>query len=196
MESLRLRWNRFPTPSTGCEMPSDASDREELLHVCGLHQEDHFAWVQLYDLVRSILFRSHQALPLDRNSSAWSPEDLTQEVWINFRKNPEKLDRWNASRGSFAAYVRIIARQLVLRASRRKRPKQAELDSLPCTCCIKAVTIEWDLSIREIRLSLTNREGERLDELLAAGKSSIFGDAYRRKLDERIKKKIRSHFSA
>jgi hypothetical protein len=170
-----------------CAMPS-TEFISTLLSACLSGDPD--AWVCLYTLLGSILMIKAGAtpsFPLFNCAMDW--EDVVLEVWADLRKNPEKLNRWDSSRGSFVSYVRAIARQLAQRACRRRRPRLAEKGEL-FWVCDPVLGIGWDFSIRQLRHILTRRENERLDELLIIGSTSQFSDVYRRKLDQHIRAKV------
>ncbi|HZC23878.1 MAG TPA: sigma-70 family RNA polymerase sigma factor, partial [Candidatus Binatia bacterium] len=77
-------------------------------------------------------------------------EDVLQEVFMQFWRNPEVFD---ASRGSLAGWLAVIARNRAIDLVRKRRP-ESELSDVVVSVEPDLVQAEWNLVLGKIRGAL------------------------------------------
>lgn len=89
--------------------------------IARIYSGDEGAMAQLYDLYSHLVY----AVALRVLSDSSAAEDILQDVFVQLWRNPQAFD---ASRGSLAAWLTVIARNRAIDQLRKKRPAMEAID--------------------------------------------------------------------
>jgi RNA polymerase sigma-70 factor, ECF subfamily len=146
-----LQWSWIARKSEGA-MDCAASPDAELAK--RLRQRDEHAFLNLYDLYRSVVFR----FLMHMTGSSAAAEELTQEVFVVILDaiSAGNIEQFDPQRGTWEGYLLGIARNLA-RTERRKTHRVTSLDNI-------LETPEWSLHLQ--KLYETSHVGN-IEDLLA-----------------------------
>ena len=113
---------------------------------------------QIYDRYSAVVY----AVALRVLGDAAAAEDVLQEIFMQLWRNPSAFD---ASRGSLAPWLAVIARNRALDALRKRKP-QTEIDET-------TVSVEPDLAADADRMRVAEKVRSTLKQMPAAQRGAL-----------------------
>src|SRR5215467_6909304 len=154
--------SRVSWPSSAGSEPRGiglASTRQELSVsdaeiLARIHSGDEGAMALLYDRYSPVVY----AVALRVLSDGSAAEDILQDVFIQLWRNPQTF---NASRGSLAAWLAVIARNRAIDQLRKRRPEVEAAETLSSLDPGLESTAERKLAIERVRAVLAGMSAEQ-----------------------------------
>jgi len=124
--------------------------------IARIYSGDESAMAQLYDLYSHVVY----AVALRVLSDSSAAEDILQDVFVQLWRNPQAF---NASRGSLAAWLAVIARNRAIDQLRKKRPaaEAVDLDTVVSANLDLQNTAERKQTIEKVRGVLASMPAEQ-----------------------------------
>jgi RNA polymerase sigma-70 factor, ECF subfamily len=124
--------------------------------IARIYSGDESAMAQLYDLYSHVVY----AVALRVLSDSSAAEDILQDVFVQLWRNPQAF---NASRGSLAAWLAVIARNRAIDQLRKKRPaaEAVDLDTVVSANLDLQNTAERKQAIEKVRGVLASMPAEQ-----------------------------------
>jgi len=115
--------------------------------VSAIRSGDEAAVAQLYDRYSGVVY----SVALRVLGDTGAAEDVLQEVFMQFWRNPEVFD---ASRGSLAGWLAVIARNRAIDLVRKRRPETEVSDVVVSVEPDMVRQADWNLVLAKIRGAL------------------------------------------
>jgi RNA polymerase sigma-70 factor, ECF subfamily len=119
-----------------------------------IHSGDEGAMTLLYDRYSSVVY----AVALRVLSDSSAAEDILQDVFMQLWRNPQAF---NASRGSLAAWLAVIARNRAIDQLRKKRPEAETVETVIAVESDLENTVERNHAIEKVRTVLAGMPAEQ-----------------------------------
>jgi len=119
-----------------------------------IYSGDEGAMALLYDRYSSVVY----AVALRVLSDGSAAEDILQDVFIQLWRNPQAF---NASRGSLAAWLVVIARNRAIDQLRKRRPEVEAAEIVISVAPELESTAERKLAIEKVRAVLAGMSAEQ-----------------------------------
>jgi len=119
-----------------------------------IHSGDGSAMAVLYDRYSPVVY----AVALRVLSDGSAAEDILQDVFIQLWRNPQAF---NASRGSLAAWLVVIARNRAIDQLRKRRPEVEAAEIVISVAPELESTAERKLAIEKVRAVLAGMSAEQ-----------------------------------
>jgi RNA polymerase sigma-70 factor, ECF subfamily len=127
------------------------SDAEIVARICS---GDESAMALLYDRYSRVVY----AVALRVLSDGSAAEDILQDVFMQLWRNPQAF---NASRGSLAAWLAVIARNRAIDKLRKKRPEAEPAETVIAVAPDLEDTAGHNLAIEKVRTVLAGIPAEQ-----------------------------------
>ena len=127
--------------------PARGDAADEMRLVARIRAGDEHAMSELYDRYSKVVY----AVALRALQDAAGAEDVLQDVFLQLWRNPDAFD---ASRGSLAAWLAVIARHRAIDRVRKRRPETDIEDCVIASATDLGNETERSLVIEKVRVVL------------------------------------------
>lgn len=122
---------------------------DAMLLLSSIRSGDERAMAELYDRFSSIVY----SVALRVLGDTGAAEDILQEVFMQLWRNPDAFD---ASRGSFAGWLAVVARNRAIDSLRKRRPESDIAEVVVSIEPDLAGGLEWSRALEKIRSALAS----------------------------------------
>lgn len=126
--------------------------------IARIYSGDEGAMASLYDRYSHVVY----AVALRVLSDSTAAEDILQDVFLQLWRNPQAF---NASRGSLAAWLAVIARNRAIDQLRKKRPEAEAAETVIAVDPELQNTAERNQTIEKVRIVLAGMPAEQRSAL-------------------------------
>ena len=126
--------------------------------IARIYSGDEGAMASLYDRYSHVVY----AVALRVLSDSTAAEDILQDVFLQLWRNPQAF---NASRGSLAAWLAVIARNRAIDQLRKKRPEAEAAETVIAVDPELQNTAERNQTIEKVRIVLAGMPAEQRSSL-------------------------------